>query len=292
MRNKLAVDGLAIGSNREKFAYIYSRLQGQAKQMSVAFAERGGGEKDTYDPKEFMTYLDTAFTDPNAARRALSRLASMRQGPNEVFHKFLPRFTHNLFDAHGSEWSEKTKINYLREAINLDLSAAIVASQEPDTFPEYCQLLSAVCSKLEGLRYKGTKRGTKSHTDSAHANRSQRAAAFEDAGAMDWEPVSTKVSRLLATDNPGLQGKRAKWVTKEETLQRRAEGRCYRCGRSGCHVGTCPLKPAVNPKNDQETRVNKAASGIKSVVTQAAVDSAEDVLRAARDEALSDDSEN
>jgi hypothetical protein len=44
MRNKLAVDGLAIGSNREKFAYIYSRLQGQAKQMSVAFAERGGGK--------------------------------------------------------------------------------------------------------------------------------------------------------------------------------------------------------------------------------------------------------
>jgi hypothetical protein len=166
--------------------------------------------------------LDTAFTDPNSARRALSRRAAMRQGPNEAFHKFLPRFTHNLFDAQGSEWPEKTKMNYLREAINFDLSSALVSSREPDTFPEYCQLMSAVSSRLEGLRYKGRKGDKGRHAESANEYRGQNVAAVEDASVMDWEAVNTNISRVLAKDNPGLQGKRVKWVTKKEMLRRRA----------------------------------------------------------------------
>ena len=47
----------------------------------------------------------------------------------------------------------------------------------------------------------------------------------------------------LASD-PQYQGRRAKWVTKEELQRRRDAGVCLRCGRKGCRVALCPLAMA------------------------------------------------
>ncbi len=54
--------------------------------------------------------------------------------------------------------------------------------------------------------------------------------------------------------------------------KRKEEGRCYRCGRTGCQVEVCPLKPARRPTPKE--KVSKSGQGM--VVREAAVDESEE----------------
>lgn len=63
---------------------------------------------------------------------------------------------------------------------------------------------------------------------------------------MDREP--TKISQAILKANEELKGKRAKWVDQDEIARRKEEGRCLRCGRTGCRVAKCPLLPPRRPR--------------------------------------------
>jgi hypothetical protein len=81
---------------------------------------------------------------------------------------------------------------------------------------------------------------------------------YHAADAMDWTPSqASRVGKSQVTNPNGyksdrpedraLLGKRALWVSKEVLTKRREEGRCLRCGRDGCLLRRCPLKPALPP---------------------------------------------
>ncbi|KJZ68461.1 hypothetical protein HIM_12148 [Hirsutella minnesotensis 3608] len=55
MQSKLRVDGVAIGSPADQFAYIYARLDQIPQSMAAAFFERGGPD-GRFDPDLFMQY--------------------------------------------------------------------------------------------------------------------------------------------------------------------------------------------------------------------------------------------
>ena len=82
---------------------------------------------------------------------------------------------------------------------------------------------------------------------------------------MDWEPIRVAKAVPKEDRDRHLQGKRAKWVDQAELDRRRAESRCFRCGRSECRVERCPLKPAKRPN----TTARKAKP---KPVTEAAVE--------------------
>ncbi len=90
---------------------------------------------------------------------------------------------------------------------------------------------------------------------------------------MDWEPTNAVqlTKAALKKDNDKLKGKRAKWVTGEEMKSRRAEGRCLRCGRTGCAVPKCPLKPARRPDGTSAggtTKIAKAKPVLAAAVEE------------------------
>lgn len=57
MRNKLQVDGEAIGLLQDQFPYMFARLDRTLQNMAVAFEEKGG-HNGSYDTQEFLVYLD------------------------------------------------------------------------------------------------------------------------------------------------------------------------------------------------------------------------------------------
>ena len=76
MKNKLAVDGPAIGTQADQFAYVYSRLERTPQNMTIAFVEKGGVD-GSRDPNQYLTYLDGCYGDPNAQARAIDRLQTI-----------------------------------------------------------------------------------------------------------------------------------------------------------------------------------------------------------------------
>jgi hypothetical protein len=81
---------------------------------------------------------------------------------------------------------------------------------------------------------------------------------------------------MIQQDNQKLAGKRAKWVDEKEKERRRKEGRCFRCGRTGCIVAECPLLPARPPPG--LARTNRSQVKRSKPIVKALVEDTEDDL--------------
>ena len=64
MESKLETDGLAIGTQRDQFAYIFARLTDAPQAMSAAYYDHSK-QTGTTDPLEFLSYLSSCYLDPN-----------------------------------------------------------------------------------------------------------------------------------------------------------------------------------------------------------------------------------
>jgi hypothetical protein len=262
MKNKLEADGQVIGDTKDQFNYIYACLASQPQRMVISFVESGGSHA-AYDPQDFLNYLTIMFTDPNEKARALDRLRSLYQAPNESFATFIPKFEREILDAGGTNWTDEVCINYLDGALNNKLHQALLSIiQIPQNYHEYVQLLHTLGSRLDGMEY-SRKRYMQHNTEKQSNTKTpitQASAATEE--SMDWEP--TKANRTLTKEDKALQGKRAKWVSREEMAARQKEQRCFRCGRSRCYLQKCPLLPARPPTEIKRVRAAE--------VTEAAVE--------------------
>jgi len=268
MQNKLLVDGEVIGGDRDRFAYIFSRLEKTPQSMTVAYVERGGNN-GLHNPTAYLAYLHSCYGDPNAQARALDRLRGLRQRTHESFAAFLPKFEKELADGGGAEWTDAVRINYLEGAINDTMRDRLISvTTLPTEYPRYIQALQTIGSRLDSLNH-ARKQAKAPHSRQPSPPSDQTstiktiAATVED--KMDWEPIRVAKAVPKEDRDRHLQGKRAKWVDQAELDRRRAESRCFRCGRSECRVERCPLKPAKRPN----TTARKAKP---KPVTEAAVE--------------------
>ena len=69
--------------------------------MAILFAERALQIRQ-YNPNGLLNYLKEYYTDPDVSQRALKRLRRIRQGDNEPFAVFLPRFERELMENDGA----------------------------------------------------------------------------------------------------------------------------------------------------------------------------------------------
>ncbi|KAK3329168.1 hypothetical protein B0H66DRAFT_609858 [Apodospora peruviana] len=98
----------------------------------------------------------------------------------------------------------------------------------------------------------------------ATKSRNQPPVAEPAVDNMDWEP--TRISQAIHKANEKLKGKRAKWVDQAEIDRRKSEGRCLRCGRTGCRVNKRPLLPARRPELSNKTKVARFRPVLKAEV--------------------------
>ena len=71
-----------------------------------------------YNTNGLLNYLKECYTDPNVSQRALERLRRIRQGENEPFAAFFPRFERELMESDGAVWPDYFKVSYLKGALN------------------------------------------------------------------------------------------------------------------------------------------------------------------------------
>jgi hypothetical protein len=234
MQNKLRTDGTVIGSSKDLFAYIFSRLDDTPKALATTFAQNGGPD-GAFNPDAFLTYLSSCYGDPNVRQTALRRLEDLRQGERESFATFLPKFEKELAESGGAAWPDDVQINYLQRSLNQGMKSLLRTQRNmPTDYLGHITALQELGANLDRERYQARRSARVSAARSPSPDwifakqRKERRASTPPQDTMDWEP--TKISRAIQRQNRELAGKRAKRASEEEVQRRRREGLCTRCG--------------------------------------------------------------
>lgn len=238
MVNKLTVDGEAIGSRKEQFLYVFSRLEKMASKNTVTYMEH---RRETAGPEDLLNHLATLYGDPNAQARAGRRLQQLKQGEGTSFAKFLPRLEKEFADAGAIEWPDQVKQQILLSSLNTTMKTALFSRGIPNDFLGLINRLHEISTDKDTL--------------GLHETKPYRTARASNTDEMDWTPTvsvnRTETRTTRRRNSAEKQPKRARWVNEEEIQDRRQSGRCFRCGRHGCRVAECPYLPAFRPENQR-----------------------------------------
>ena len=245
MIDKIDIDREVIGSHRNRFIYVASRLEEKGLQLALTFITMNKNATNA-SATLLLNYLDGIFGDRHKAQRAAETLRTMKQSSKEPFSAFLPRFEKALADAGGMAWPDEVKRSHLDGALTFELRRLTITMPVASSYGAYVSELL----RLSDL-YRVTMK---------HAPKEQPAARRDGGEAMDWEPT-----RAAAAAPKNGQKRRARWVSQEEMGKRRQEGRCFRCGSSEHQMHGCEFLPARRPA-ETSARGPRAASGKTAVV--------------------------
>ena len=130
------MDGEVIGSDRNQFKYVSSRLEGKGLQSALTFITICKDHPEASIARLFK-YLNAMFGDHTKAQRAVETLRTMKQGPRELFSAFLPRFEKVLAEAGGMAWPDEVKRSYLDGALTFELRRLTITMPAISTYDNY-----------------------------------------------------------------------------------------------------------------------------------------------------------
>ena len=110
----------------------------------------------------------------------------------------------------------------------------------PATFSDLISRLHEISSDMDAL-------------DITRAERTRRSRTpRQNDDEMEWTPT-VSVNRTETSTKHHRSGtgapRQAQWVSQDVLEQRRADGKCLRCGKVGHFIGTCALLPAQRPSS-------------------------------------------
>jgi hypothetical protein len=219
----------------------------------VATFYRTGGPSGNYNPQDFFAYLEATYGDPNQARKAATKLRTLKQDERQTFASFLPTFEQTLAEAGGSTWEDAAKLTLLDSAISEGLRRALVSVDLPEQYNLWVQQVMKVSYKLEALSPRTGKK------EMPAPNLLTNPAQIDAEGDVKMSGVNT-TSMQKAASTTTRETRRARWVSAREIQQRRDEKRCFRCGGDNHRVSQCPYRPAIPPTNQTTTRSTPATT--------------------------------
>lgn len=238
LQAKLVIDSAAIGNAFERLWYAFGRLSGDAASRIHPWIDTYGKNPSLVSDttiESFFKEMDFAFADPLLQEKAITRLNTLRQGKQD-FRIFLGIFEQTLLEAGGHAWDDSIKRGFIDAAINQDLRKGMVGVTKERAFTPYCRQLQEVWDQLEQIsKIDKSRSSQKGRTIQPAPTPNTLSTAGE---SMDWTPAGAELNTLK---------QRAKWVSAEEIVKRKGEGRCLRCGASGHMIKNCPYRPAIKP---------------------------------------------
>jgi hypothetical protein len=97
---KLEIDSEAIGNEKEKVWYGFSRLKDGAAGRIYPWIDTYKNRPAVFTVNNFFSQMQLAFKDPTLREKALNRLNSLRQG-NRSFSELLSELDRLLLEAGG-----------------------------------------------------------------------------------------------------------------------------------------------------------------------------------------------
>jgi hypothetical protein len=253
IENKLSVDGEAIGSSQDQFMYVFSRLEKLAWKNTGTFVKL---RRNTGEPQALLDYLENIYGDPNIKARAARRLHQIRQPEDMSFSRFLPRLEKEFADADALDWHDEAKRQILLGALNKTMTNSLMNRGIPATFADLISRLHEISSDMDALDITKAERTRRSRTPGRNNDE------------MDWTPTVSINRTEPHTKHRRPESKaprQAQWVSQDELDQRRAEGKCLRCGRSGHLIARCALLPA-RPPNSTRIATSSSKKGRERIV--------------------------
>ena len=216
--------------------------------------------------------MNTFYGDPAKQQRATTKLHAMKQGNNEAFFYFLPRFETTLADAGGMTWADASKMAILTAATNGSMKQYLIGREPCTTYCELKERLLTIGSQMTAL-HAAQRRTDRAPTNSPGVFWSSSSVGngtshgVQGPDAMDWEPTGPAriaTARRSPNNNCGCPNgqrhtcgrKRATWVSKETLDYRRRHNLCIRCGNPGHIQSGCKRLPAL-PPNNNNVQVNQ-----------------------------------
>jgi hypothetical protein len=235
---KLRIDELAIGHEEEKVWYAIDCLKGDAAKRIYPWVEFAKGT-DQFTVCELFRQMDLAFADPQKESKAVAKINKIKQ-KGRPFRDFLQEFDQTLLEARGWAWASTVKKGLLKAALSRELTERLIGREEPADYADYCAGIRKVADDLQAWK---ESRGFKVQPT---GNGRQRSPSLS--GSMDWEPTRTTTTASARTrSSQSDKGTRAKWVSKDVRKQRWDAGACLRCGSRDHVQGSCHLRPAKPP---------------------------------------------
>lgn len=229
-RAKLDTDGACIGTEANKIEHLYARMEIDGKNLVCTWIEQNKTKAGT-TAETFLRYMDGTFIDPNAANRALSKLADIKQ-KKDSFALFLPKFERTLAESLVHE--DRSRIAYLHSALSQELKLALVSKDMSEDYNTYVSSVAKVASALEQCNYTAPR--------SYQAPSAALAQTPRNPDLMDWTPTPVAHSAL-------------KPLNDSERNYLRANNGCFRCRQVNAgHISrNCP-------KGQIQARVAKVAT--------------------------------
>ena len=107
----------------------------------MLFAEKAA-QTGLYNANGLLNYLKECYTDPDVNQRALKYLCRIRQGENEPFAAFLPRFEQELMENDGAVWPDYFKVFYLEGALNAKIiNCLITLNPDRQNYPNFIKVI-------------------------------------------------------------------------------------------------------------------------------------------------------
>lgn len=182
---KLRVDNEALRDAEGHFIYVFMSLKGKAKDNVTTFVEMQV-EKRTFNVTELLNRLKLLYGERDRKQKATHNLHSIKQGEDEPFTSFYPRFEKEIANANAKYWPDESKISYLQEALNEKIKSALVGS-DPSIISSYVSLAKrcdSLSSQIELLgqwkKPRDSVKGSNNHSNGGQATRKQSAPTAED----------------------------------------------------------------------------------------------------------------
>ena len=155
--------------------------------MAVPFAERAA-QTGLYDANGLLNYLKECYTDPDASQRALERLRRIRQGENEPFAAFLPRFERELMESDGAVWPDYFKVSYLEGALNVKIvNCLITLNPDRQNYLNFIRVIQQISSRLQAFNSAFLSKNRPNYKVNYGVNNGNHRGG----DAMQWEPTGS-----------------------------------------------------------------------------------------------------